>query len=443
MATLRIKSPTGDEYEIDDDGNIKAAAKGFVESGGAGPGSRDTEGESPPIKARPVGLLEQAVKGSPGGRGYATEAEDVARGERMHAENPIEHDPIAGGVVSGLLGAGAGRLVAPVLGAMLPAGVARGAVAATEGGVASKTQGGDFATGAALGGLTQLPGVVRGAAEGARAVGEGAIERSAVRTAENPAPVKAAVKEATNDIKKHAKEVATAALFGHGVGHGTMANLYAAGRLGIPIAKAGAVAADEGIAAIARRVLGKGGAEGAAEVADNPQILQLQDALKTASPEQADMINKAIAGLRARAEATHTPRGTVPPIEAIAPTLEERAASFREVPPAAPPARAAAFGGRPPNLEATEWTPGPTDERFARQLGLSVEKYRDIMSARNARLAAARASPEAFSPDAALRDLVARAGQGDELAASKLTQLARAPIVAARIDALRRQAGGM
>ena len=87
-----------------------------VNRGGFGPGSVSPESETDAIRARPIGLLEQAVKGSPGGRGYATEAEDAARREAMHAGNPIEHDPMAQMVVAAPLAAGAGALVAPALG---------------------------------------------------------------------------------------------------------------------------------------------------------------------------------------------------------------------------------------------------------------------------------------------------------------------------------------
>jgi hypothetical protein len=252
----------------------------------------------------------------------------------------------------------------------------------------------------AFGNVAGLPvggmeGQVAGKALGATAraagrFGEGAIERSAARGA---TPIHDAIAQGGKDLLSR----------GHTVG---------------PMMRIGATAADEGAAAVARRILGRRAAaadvavypwEGwgpeeiakrraaaaappveapappAAPVATaNPQVLQLQEALKTATPEQADMINKAIAGIEARA--TAPPRAVAAPEPQIAPSLAERAAAIKETraaPAEAPPGTKSQVSEK---MQAyRDRLASEEEQKYARKLGVSVERYRELMAKANAR----------------------------------------------------------
>lgn len=231
----------------------------------------------------------------------------------------------------------------------------------------------------AFGAAAETPGAV---ATGLRGIGEGAIERSGAR---GPGAVKGAAKEAlTHLIEK-----------------------TVTGKIG----KVGAVAADETAAAVARRILGERRARAAPVVeeaaappepaasptSDNPQIAALQEALKTATPAQAEGINQAIAGYEARA--ARPPRAAAePPAEQLAPSLAERAAAVKEArigPKPAPAAAPAPEAPRAAPVEVPKWEPSKFDDEYARKLKMPVEKYRAEMQQRLDQAHAVLADPAA------------------------------------------------
>lgn len=77
---------------------------------------------------------------------------DLTPGLRTRAPDVMEADPGAQMIAGGLMGYGAGAAVAPAAGALFPNALARVVTGATEGAVASKTQGGRADVGAAIGG---------------------------------------------------------------------------------------------------------------------------------------------------------------------------------------------------------------------------------------------------------------------------------------------------
>lgn len=380
----------------------------------------------------------------------STDSEHDAAMQRAAADSHLD-DPGVQAIVGGVLGAGAGELVSSGLGAVAPRTITNIAAKGVEGGVQSKAQGGSFAQGALLGGGTAaLPALGRVTASAGRSIGESSIARSEERALTSQAPVQDAIKKAAAEIKASATKTAQHAVLaelaggGHSMlGHG-VAGLSAAKNIGLPIARATGVAADEGIAAIARRVLGKG-ADAVAEDANpfrselwgprkntplppswsprggigapeelpgmpeisappvDPRIVQLQDALKTANPEQAEMINASIAGLMKRGASPAT-KAARPPIVQLAPSLDERAAATMgsiSAPPSvhaeaqaaaiksakdallsthAPEAEPATMGAAP--AAPLTFEPSKFDDKFARKLKMSVEDYRAMMNER-------------------------------------------------------------
>jgi hypothetical protein len=304
-------------------------------------------------------------------------------------------------------------------------------------------------TGIALArGAPEVPGLAREAVQAAknvpgalRGAAESSLERSAARNAvavpfAPPTPIRTALKEAGKEVGKHGMETAGLAMAGEALSHvvpvvgHAVTGLAAAGRVGIPIAKAAAIVADEGAAAFLRK-LGMSGpkvleAEKAATVVpeaapvaaeataappeaaaasaapeapaatEHSQIAILRKALLTADKEQAGAIQGAIDGLidkQRRAGARGGPATEAAHSSSFAPSAE---VPKEEVSPARAPAS---------EPSKRSWTPGPTDERFARQLGMSVEDYRKTMLARNERLSKVAGTPE-FLP---LVDKLARA----------------------------------
>lgn len=253
--------------------------------------------------------------------------------------------------------------------------------------------------------------------EGARTLGENSIARSAKRGA---TPIKDALLKVGDDALEK-------------------------GHLTAPLVRAGAVATDETVAALARRLIKSRGApaalaaEEAAPIAaraaeeppappvsDNPQIAQLQDALKTASPEQADMINKAIAGIEARAKAR--PRAPAPPSgEApLAPSLAERAQAIKESrsAPSLPAANPSPDISPARPVEAPKWQASKFDDKYARKLKMTPEAYRDMMNQRLAEAQKTLSDPKATPAAKARAVQIARGTSnvpepGDELEAAQ------------------------
>ena len=253
------------------------------------------------------------------------------RRRKLEADASASHtdDPGVQGIVGGTLGAGAAALAGAAIPAAAPAFAARLLPAAASGGVSSKVQGGDFGTGALLGaGLAGIPIAKEAAGDALTSAADASLTRSAARNAASATPVKDALKAAAAKVKENAvqtiKESVGSELIGHGSAFGHAgAVLSAATRLGIPIAKAGAIAADEGAAALLRR-FGRvaPGIEEAA--AGSPQIEVLKDALKTATPKQAEVIKAAISGLEKRAaagaKAASVPYAVAPESQPTGPT---------------------------------------------------------------------------------------------------------------------------
>lgn len=319
-----------------------------------------------------------------------------------------------------------------------------------------------------VGGMLAAPIVAKGAPEvipEARAaanavqdaIAEGSdatLARSVARRAEDATPVRTAIKDLGDEVQKHGMRHGGLAWAGHTIGGPTGAAIGAGISLAKPVLKAAFTAADEGLAAIARRavtpvgdVAEAGSPATAAEIADvvSPNLEILHNGLKTATPEQAADIKKAIEGIKARAavasravgpeeapaasEATAVPSpGEASAPDASAPVVDHRIAAMRAALATASPAQAEFikgalsgleakiaremagkplpeiespgpvsrgptvpikpenFGGRPSNVSRPEpvWSPSDADHRFARQLGISTEKYRIIMAEREA-----------------------------------------------------------
>lgn len=307
-----------------------------------------------------------------------------------------------------------------------------------------------------------------GATNAVRGIGEKAIERSEERLANSSTPVKDAISEAATTIKKNAEKTATHAILAElgaripGVGH-SLTGLALAKDVGIPLAKAAGVAADEGLAAFARRALGDQGipvaetspftsdqwrprltgplppswkpragagapiepiaapSEVPAEppISDNPQIAAYQDALRGATPEQTKEYTLAIKQIEdrlARAKTRPAPGPMTMPPEPV-PPLPERMAPPQtpDLAPATPAEPPAPIAHPPPAMssvlsEAPTWKPSAKDERFARQLGMKVADYRNLMAKRTAmqmvgRLPAPVGQPPAGSLEATLAAL--------------------------------------
>ena len=133
-------------------------------------------------------------------------------------------------------------------------------------------------------------------------------------------------------------------------------------------------------------------------------------ALKDATPAQAEVLKKAIAGYQARAAKAEAAAPPAPAGEPRAPRVdaEEMPAGAVKSPEAiAQKARPEMWGGRPSNVErpAPEWSPGPGDEKFAKKLNMSVDDYRALMTKRSsynaaverlARLARSSSNPDEF-----------------------------------------------
>lgn len=354
-----------------------APPPGLIGSRGLGPGSiaPDLDATELPkvgmdrFAAHPVGMTDTERKAA------------QARGAReSHTD-----DPGVQAIIGGLAGAGVSNLIGAGAGAVGAAGrLSRVAQGAGAGGTASKVQGGDFTTGALLGGggaaVPEVAGALgagaRAAGALARRAGEGSIERSAAG---------GGAVERLKDVAGHA---------------------WKSGHVMLPTARAGAIVADEGVAAIARRLLkerGPAAAEAApvaepvgpaqsaawdpegwkhdqapppAEVApvagEDPNIAAAREALKTATPAQADALKKAIAGYQERAARTE------------APSLGDKAAALQEVRSSG--ARPEVWGGRPANVGPVPvWEPGPGDAKYARGLNMTVDDYRAMMVRRAAR----------------------------------------------------------
>lgn len=351
----------------------------------------------------------------------STDSEHDAAMRKAAADSHLD-DPGVQAIVGGVLGAGAGELVSSGLGAVAPKTITNIAAKGVEGGVQSKAQGGSFTQGALLGGGTAaLPALGRVTASAGRSIGESSIARSEERALTSQAPVQDAIKKAAAEIKASATKTAQHAVLaelaggGHSMlGHG-VAGLSAAYNIGRPIAQAAGTAADEGIAAIARRVLGEkaedtnpfrselwsprkntplppswspraGMTEEAPGIPDmpaapaDPKIAQLQDALKTATPEQAEMINASIAGLMKRGAAP-VAKAVRPPIVQLAPSLDERAAAamgpIPELPSVHADARTAAIKSAKDALLSTHVPePGVSGELDAEQAA-NLRSWRD------------------------------------------------------------------
>lgn len=257
----------------------------------------------------------------------------------------------------------------------------------------------------------------RGLGDGVRTLGERAIERSAARGA-------TPFKDALVHVGDEALEK---------------------GHITAPLVRAGAVATDEAAAALARRLLTPRAAAPLAESAtraampdtfadpidyaalqdaatakpsprgamsdaavpatETAQIRELHDALKGATKEQADMINKVIAGIQAKSAAPRLSLVPAMPVEQLAPTLAERAAATRDAPmrstavssareALSAPAQAAPVVTRAPPVPesprlppaqtqpdaAPAWEPSKSDERFAKKLKMTVDEYRATMA---------------------------------------------------------------
>jgi len=310
------------------------APRGFVGSGGAGPGSVDPDAADPDLHVSTLQGLRTHTTTTP---------EQRARKLAADAEASHTDDPGVQAIAGGIMGAGAGSLIGAVAPAAIGARATNLLQAAGAGGVASTTQGGDFTTGALLGGATAaLPagaGVLRGAGEAAgsaaRKLGEEAIERSAARGA---TPIKDAIKAGGGDL-----------LHGHVVK---------------PLVRVGATAADEAGAALARRML-----------KPPAPVAPAADA-----PATAPIGTNVPAPSAIPAEAAPPPPPPVIPEAAPAPVPAPA--------PAAPVADVEAIlkPATPPLKPA--WEPGRGDAEFARKLGMSTEKYRDMMTKRMARLSA-------------------------------------------------------
>jgi hypothetical protein len=284
------------------------------------------------------------------------------------------------------------------------------------------------------------------------AITEGAISRSAARSAASETPIKDAMRTAGAEMKKAAGEYrgVRGALHGGGLaavahyapgGH-YLAPIIAALPFAKPALKAAAVAADEGLAALSRRVAGVAPeaaadaeeaagaaskaigpitreaplsreapraplmlgpmepeeARAAAQEAVNPLVAQLDDALKTATKEQAKDIQAAIDKIKQHA-ATVAERPARPAPEKLAPSLEERAAAMRAEPlrkvaeappsrsepdlfhaPEAPKAEAKAPPKAPPKAEG--WQPSRFDYEAAKKAGMPLDAYREQMAAK-------------------------------------------------------------
>ena len=294
---------------------------------------------------------------------------------------------------------------------------------------------------------------IANASQDALAAGtEGSLARSAARRAVDPTPVRSAVKDLVDDATTHGVRHGGAAMVGQmAFGH-TGAVLGAAASLAKPAWKAAVTAADEGLAAIARRVSRSAALpEAAAEYeapasasraaatheapartveaieapperralppmeaksetahpvveevkqAVSPHIKVLEDALAAEKdPEQAQALRASIEGLKAKVESIRNRVSRPAPVvtEKLAPSLDERVAAMRAEPlkPATTPAPTEAEMTPPAKAEEapaatgepSKWKPSDSDEKFARQLGMTTEKYRDVMTQRAERLA--------------------------------------------------------
>lgn len=428
----------------DDDALLAAAGggdptegrpRGFLGSGGAGPGSVDPD-EMPVTELPKVGMdrLSRHPK--------AMTDSDRAAAQARGASESHTDDPGVQAIIGGTLGAGAAALVpgAAATGAALKARqVAQGAVA---GGTASKAQGGDFVTGAALGGaLPTVPLIGRAltkaaqsSAAAARSIGEGAIERSAARGPVPTANVTAAVKKALAKASEHGHIGTPGALERGAIVGADEAAAALARRLGVKPASP-VVAADTPATAVNEPV-GPAQAAGwdpegwrhdiaakpsavepaaapaaseapaAAEAANADPIAVAREALRdpAVTPAQADALKKAIAGYEEKAKRIG-PKPAPRSSEAATPEAPPEASD-----PASSGARPEQWGGRPSNTArpAPEWAPSDADAKFAKGLNMSVDAYRDMMRRRSPYLASverlARAARSATSVDDFVRE---------------------------------------
>lgn len=236
------------------------------------------------------------------------------------------------------------------------------------------------------------------------AASEASVARSAARRAVSATPVRDAVKEAAKEASSHAIHKTVAATLAHQLPGGHyIAPLVAGASVAKPVGKAALTAADEGFAALARRA-----GVGAESVAESPALRNLRDALKTATPEQAESIKASIAGLERRAAAGARPARAPEPdtvaaeyepppsvdIEEEAPTYRsegrttpavEGAPERRALPPMEEPAAAA-----PPRS-----TPAGAREPGAPRRPVETTGYQRVVDAEDAkrRPAEARRSP--------------------------------------------------
>jgi hypothetical protein len=118
--------------------------------------------------AMPVGTSRNPQTGQTMAMPMFPSPQDPGGAPEVWTNNPEEAGDTM--VQAGLLGAGAGRVAGPVLSKLFPAPLARVGAAAAEGGTASKASGGDFTSGAALGGGLAAMGPLARFAAGGRNV---------------------------------------------------------------------------------------------------------------------------------------------------------------------------------------------------------------------------------------------------------------------------------
>ena len=415
------------------DTNKRSFARGLERINQAGGGSG---GGLPLNEAHPYGERRGSLR---------------AKNEETQTANPTSYG--IGQVVGGVATAGALPALgaAGTLGRALGAGALVGGVnsaGASEGPLGWRTaletaQG--AGQGALLGGLlhgaTKVPDVLAGsvARSEARAPAQGML------FGKPPSPTNAAFKEAGKKI-------------------------WDTGHYVAPLAKATAIAADEGLAAIARKIalnkfalrtatpaaaekiqaeiatlehqaaphpMAAPAEPGAPAAPVDPTIAKLRAALAEAEPKDAEVIKGAIAGLEEKA-ARAKPAGIVDLGPGPLPP---------EAPPANPakPAYTAGPSSRPTNRVGFKagddvgtgepFAPSEADAKYARGLSMSVEDYRAMMTRRSARMAAA-------SPDlGSLHKFIGAAKAGNPFAQKTLKALAATPEGMAKITAAELEAG--
>lgn len=121
---------------------------------------------------RPAPAPDTDIQMAPGQRGIPFNPIPHAT-ERSRAEDPVAHDPLAQGVLAGVVGGGAGTLAGEAAGA-LGATASRIAAGGAGGAVANKMQGGSAVTGAVLG--AALPATGAAISKAKSMAGAGAAE---------------------------------------------------------------------------------------------------------------------------------------------------------------------------------------------------------------------------------------------------------------------------